>query len=126
MEPAGVAGVPGVRHAIDIYACFGSFLPARWTHVDRNALRLRRLPQGLTAADRMGTETLGLTQEFLAQMLGARRSTVTVAAGNLQRQGLIDYARGRVQILNRPGLEQVACECYRIVRPAYGRVLGEY
>ena len=80
----------------------------------------------LTASDRMKSEKLGLTQEFLAQMLGSRRSTVTVAAGNLQRKGLIDYARGRVQILDRPGLEGVACECYGIVRSAYQRVLGEH
>ncbi len=80
----------------------------------------------LTASDRMGTATLGLTQEFLAQMLGSRRSTVTVAAGNLQRQGLIDYSRGRVQILDRPGLEAVSCECYGIIRSAYQRVLGDY
>ena len=77
----------------------------------------------LTASDRIESELLSLTQEFLAQMLGSRRSTVTVAAGDLQRQRLIDYSRGRIQILNRAGLEGVACECYGIVRRAYARVL---
>ena len=76
----------------------------------------------LTASDRLESPMLNLTQEFLAQMLGSRRSTVTVAAGHLQRQGLIDYSRGRIQILNRPGLEQVSCECYQIVRTAYERI----
>ena len=80
----------------------------------------------LTASDRLESSTLNLTQEFLAQMLGSRRSTVTVAAGQLQRQGLIDYARGRIQILDRPGLEGVACECYQIVASAYTRVIGSY
>ena len=80
----------------------------------------------LTASDRLESPLLFLTQEFLAQMLGSRRSTVTVAAGNLQRQGLIDYARGRIQILNRPGLEQVSCECYQIVRTAYERNNGNF
>lgn len=80
----------------------------------------------LTASDRTNADQLNLTQEFLAQMLGSRRSTVTVAAGHLQRKGLIDYSRGRVQILDRSGLKQVACECYGIVCAAYQRVLGEY
>ena len=53
----------------------------------------------LTSADRMESETLHLTQEFLAQMLGTQRSTVTVAAGEMQREGLIGYSRGKIQIL---------------------------
>jgi CRP-like cAMP-binding protein len=77
----------------------------------------------LTSADRSESEQLMLTQEFLAQMLGARRSTVTVAAGALQRQGMIDYKRGKIRIVNRPALECVTCECYQIVRTAYDRVL---
>ena len=80
----------------------------------------------LTASDRLESPILNLTQEFLAQMLGSRRSTVTVAAGNLQRRGMLDYSRGRIKILDRPALEQVACECYNIVRTAHERVLGSY
>ena len=79
----------------------------------------------LTSADRSETEELMLTQEFLAQMLGARRSTVTVAAGELQRLGSIDYSRGRIRITNRPALEGRACECYRMVKAAYARVLSQ-
>jgi CRP-like cAMP-binding protein len=78
----------------------------------------------LTASDRQQTDRLQLTQEFLAQMLGSRRSTVTVAAGKLQRQGLIEYTRGRVRIADRPALEAVACECYFIVRGTYDRMIG--
>jgi len=66
----------------------------------------------LMARDRAGSDVLPLTHEFLAEMLGARRSTVTVAAGALQRTGLIEYSRGRVKILDRTGLENSACECY--------------
>ncbi len=73
----------------------------------------------LFVADRLHSESLQTTQEILAQKLGSRRSTVTVAAGILQREGLIDYTRGRVRIINRPMLEAKACECYRIVCKAY-------
>jgi CRP-like cAMP-binding protein len=77
----------------------------------------------LTAADRNRNEHLGLTQEFLSQMLGSRRSTVTVMAGELQREGLIEYSRGKILITNREDLEHVACECYRIVSSAYKKAL---
>ncbi len=77
----------------------------------------------LTSADRTEAEELMLTQEFLAQMLGARRSTVTVAAGELQRMGAIDYSRGRIRIINRQTLEAKACDCYAIVRSTYDRML---
>jgi CRP-like cAMP-binding protein len=78
----------------------------------------------LTAADRTETDSLQITQEFLAQMLGSRRSTVTVAAGQLQRQGLIDYSRGRVRIVDRAGLEALSCECYHVVRAIYDQIIG--
>jgi CRP-like cAMP-binding protein len=77
----------------------------------------------LTSADRMGTESLHLTQEFLAQMLGVQRSTVTVAAGELQRRGLIAYSRGKLNILDRTVLSAAACECYGIVSASYERIL---
>jgi CRP-like cAMP-binding protein len=77
----------------------------------------------LTSADRMESDSLNLTQEFLAQMLGVQRSTVTVAAGELQRAGLIGYSRGKIHILDRVRLAATACECYRIVSASYRRVL---
>ena len=77
----------------------------------------------LTSADRMESESLHLTQEFLAQMLGVQRSTVTVAAGELQRGGMIGYSRGKINILDRPALTNVACECYDIVTVSYQRIL---
>jgi CRP-like cAMP-binding protein len=66
----------------------------------------------LMCADRVGSNLVPLTQEFLAQMLGTRRSSITVAAGILQRAGLISHTRGEVQIIDRPLLEEACCECY--------------
>jgi CRP-like cAMP-binding protein len=70
----------------------------------------------LMSADRIGSNSLPLTQEFLAQMLGTRRSSVTVAAGILQKAGLIAHSRGDVKIIDRPLLEEAACECYGLMR----------
>jgi CRP-like cAMP-binding protein len=70
----------------------------------------------LTAADRSGSETVSLTQESLSQMLGTRRTTVALVAGILQRSGLIRYRRGVVTIVDRPQMEEAACDCYRITR----------
>jgi CRP-like cAMP-binding protein len=73
----------------------------------------------LMVRDRVQTESYFLTQEFLANMLGARRTTVTAAAGALQRKGLIKYSRGRIQIVDPDGLKKAACECYRTIRNLY-------
>ncbi|MBO9708496.1 MAG: Crp/Fnr family transcriptional regulator [Caulobacter sp.] len=77
----------------------------------------------LSCRDRIDSDTLNLTQEFLADMLGVQRTTVTAVAGALQAKGLISYRRGVVDILDRPGLEAVACECYGAVRRGYERLL---
>lgn len=70
----------------------------------------------LMVEDRVGESSYSLTQEFLGDMLGARRTTVTLAAGTLQQNGLITYRRGRIRILDRENLESAACECYQAVR----------
>jgi hypothetical protein len=70
----------------------------------------------LLCSDRSESLTLNLTHEYLADMLGSNRSTVSVAAEHLQNEGLIRYSRGKVVILDRPGLEASACECYLAVR----------
>jgi len=70
----------------------------------------------LQARDRLGSNTLRLTHEFLSQMLGVRRTTVTVVANMLQQAGLIRYHRGHIEIVDRPGLEARACECYEAIR----------
>jgi CRP-like cAMP-binding protein len=76
----------------------------------------------LMAHDRVEGDEFPLTQQFLAQMLGVRRATVTVIAGALQKAGLIDYRRGRIRIVDRRGLEGAACECYDVVRRVMKRV----
>jgi hypothetical protein len=65
-----------------------------------------------------------MTQEFVSNMLGGRRESVTVAAGHLQDAGLLHYARGHIKILDREGLEANACECYQIVKSEFDRLLG--
>jgi DNA-binding transcriptional MocR family regulator len=70
----------------------------------------------LTCLDRTHSNELQLTQEFLAMMLGVQRTTVTQVAGMLQASGLIRSQRGRVEILDRAGLERRSCECYPVVR----------
>lgn len=79
----------------------------------------------LTASDRTGLCELNMTQEFLAGMLGTRRTTVTEEASDLQRQGAIEYSRGSVRILNRDVLESNACECYAIIRDQYRALYRE-
>jgi CRP-like cAMP-binding protein len=78
----------------------------------------------LMVRDRMEADNFYLTQEFLAVMLGSRRTTVTAAAGTLQRKGLIRYSRGRIRIINPVGLEREACECYATVREIYQNFYG--
>ena len=73
----------------------------------------------LMVRDRIESESFYLTQEFLAGMLGSRRTTVTAAAGTLQRKGLIRYSRGRIHIIDPVGLEKEACECYGTVREIF-------
>ena len=70
----------------------------------------------LMTQDRIGSESIPLTQEFLSQMLGTGRSSVTVAAGELRTTGLISYTRKNVAIFDRPKLEEAACECYAMLR----------
>jgi CRP-like cAMP-binding protein len=78
----------------------------------------------LQTHDRVGSDQFSLTQEFLAQMLGVRRTGVSAAAGLLQKAGLIRYARGRITVLDRPGLESAACECYRVIKREFDRLIG--
>jgi CRP-like cAMP-binding protein len=77
----------------------------------------------LMCHDQAEGDSFELTQEYLAEMLGVRRSTVTVVAGSLQGEGLIHYRRGAMTVLDRRGLETTACECYQIVRDTYERSL---
>lgn len=78
----------------------------------------------LTTHDRAEGQDFRLTQEFLANMLGVHRPAVSIAAGQLQKQGLIKYHRGAVTVVDRDGLEKTSCECYEMTEKSYRRLMG--
>ncbi len=78
----------------------------------------------LRARDLSGSDQLELTQEFLSQMLGVRRSSVSPVANELQRSGIIRYNRGRIEIIDLKGLQSASCECYGTVKAHYDRLLN--
>jgi len=77
----------------------------------------------LLSLDRLASNELTMTQELIANMLGVRREGVTEAAGKLQHAGLIHYSRGKITVMDRPRLEQQCCECYRVVKREFDRLL---
>jgi CRP-like cAMP-binding protein len=79
----------------------------------------------LLSLDRLHGNELSMTQELIANMLGVRREGVTEAALKLQKAGLIRYSRGRITVLDRPGLEERTCECYAVVKKEYDRLLPD-
>jgi CRP-like cAMP-binding protein len=79
----------------------------------------------LLSHDRLPSNELSMTQELIANMLGVRREGVTEAAGKLQSAGLIHYSRGRITVMDRPGLEARVCECYEVVRREFHRLLPD-
>jgi CRP-like cAMP-binding protein len=79
----------------------------------------------LLSLDRLSSNKLSMTQELIANMLGVRREGVTEAAGRLQEQGLIQYQRGHITVLDRPGLEASCCECYAVVKREFDRLLPD-
>ena len=101
-----------MRHSERLTAC------STWHTVEQRLCRWL-----LVAHDRVRADQFEFTQEFLSQMLGAHRQSVTLAAGNLQKAGLIRYSRGKLTILDREGMEAAACDCYRAVKEKYDRLL---
>src|SRR5215207_4891113 len=119
---------PGLRLLIMRYG--EAFLAQTFQTVSCNALHpveARCCRWILSMHDRADGDTLPLTHEFLAEMLGVQRSSVSVVTRTLQTAGLIHQARGSITVTDRPGLEEVACECYARVRRIYQRLLpGTY
>src|SRR5207248_7635542 len=109
-----------IRHEQSVFAQAQQSAACFATH--QVAARLSRWL--LRARDLSGSDTLPFTQEYLAEMLGVRRTSVTVVAHTLQAAGLIKYSRGRIQILNTEGLQDSACECYGTVKAQYARLIG--
>ena len=106
-----------LRDVVDRYvpALFGQIAQAAaCNRLHTNEERLSRWL--LMSHDRVGVDEFSITHEFLGQMLGSRRATVTLSAGILQAAGLIRYHRGRLTIVDREGLEEVACECYAAIK----------
>ena len=79
----------------------------------------------MSTADRMPSDQFALTQEFLAMMLGVRRSSVSAVMGELQRKGFVRYSRGRVTLLDRKALQASTCECYHLMKGEFDRLLGD-
>lgn len=118
------ARLPTLRSLIDRHneALFGHAIQSVACNA-LHAVEARFCRWLLSCDDRIDTNMVQLTQEVLADMLGVQRTTVTVVAGSLQTKGLIRYRRGVVDILDRAGLEAMACECYGAVRRGYERLL---
>jgi CRP-like cAMP-binding protein len=122
---AEIERLDGFRKLIQRYiqALFGQISQAAaCNRLHSNEERLSRWL--LMSHDRVGMDAFPITHEFLGQMLGSRRATVTLSAGLLQAAGLIRYHRGRVTIVDRGGLEGVSCECYAIIKAALDRVVS--
>jgi len=109
-----------IRHEQTVYAqaqqsaaCFASH------HIHARLCRWL-----LRARDLAGSDTLNFTQEYLAEMLGVQRSSVTVVAHTLQAAGMIKYARGKIKIVDGDALHDAACECYESVKRHYAKLLG--
>ena len=117
--------IPGLRRVIDRYLCVLLAQFAQLAACSRFHLVEERLARWLLmTGDRVDGEHLHLTHALLASMLGVRRSGVSTAAAALQGRGLIDYSRGDITILDRPGLEAASCECYRASVSTYARTMG--
>jgi CRP-like cAMP-binding protein len=114
--PAILDRTPQLRLALQRYALVLELQMRQAVACNRLHEAYERLARWLLMAqDRLSSNSIPLTQELLAQMLGIRRPSVSLAASVLQRDGVIRYTRGIVTILNRPWLESAACECYRVV-----------
>jgi len=109
-----------IRHEQTVYAQAQQSAACNATH----HVEARMARWMLRARDLSGSDTLPFTQEFLAEMLGVRRTSVSLVAHTLQQAGMIKYARGRIQITNLEGMQETACECYGTVNAHYLALLS--
>jgi CRP-like cAMP-binding protein len=117
--------IPSLRNLLLRYALVHHGQVARTAACNGRHHTDQRLARWLLMAhDRSQGDDFPMTHEFLSMMLGVRRAGITVAAGTLQKAGLIRYNRGRIEVTDRPGLESVSCDCYGIVRRAQDQLLG--
>jgi CRP-like cAMP-binding protein len=120
------------RHSVPMQQVLLSYTQALLTQMAQSAVcnRHHSLDQQLCrwllmSLDRHTSNILLTTQEMISNMLGVRREGVTESAGKLQAAGVISYRRGQITVLDRIGLEQKCCECYRVVRNEFDRLLPE-
>jgi len=117
--------IPEFRRALQLYAEATVSSMGWWVACNRAHVLEQRLARWLLMThDRAGDKSFTLTQEFIAQMLGVHRPTVSIAAGMLQKAGLITYLRGDITIVDRKGLEEASCECYQLIRKQYQLALA--
>lgn len=108
---------PDLRLRLNRYVHFQSLRTAQIAACNRFHEIEQRLARWLLMSqDRIGSTILPFTHDFLASMLGTGRASVSVAAGILQKAGFVEYKRGTVEVVNRDGLEDAACECYRMIK----------
>jgi CRP-like cAMP-binding protein len=116
--------LPTLSRLLNRYAVCIFTLAAQCSGCNRVHTMPQRLARWLLMVhDRMPEDTFELTQDFLSQMLGVRRATVSETASELQQAGLISYSRGRITVDDRAGLERAACECYGIIESTFARLL---
>jgi CRP-like cAMP-binding protein len=121
---AAANSCPTLQNRVHRFALAQMTLTAQSSACDRRHSVVQRCARWLLIAyDRASSEEIGLTHLFLSQMLGVRRSSVTVAAESLRGAGAIEYTRGRVRVKDRQKLEALSCECYSMIRAAYARLL---
>lgn len=130
---AACLGVDEFRQALsrdgELHALLNRYTQATMVQISQNVVCNRSHPTEqrmarwlLTTQDRVGRAEFPLTQEFLAQMLGVHRPTVSDTAQRIQAQSLIRYSRGIVNVADRQGLEQLACACYRVVKDEFDSI----
>lgn len=118
--------LPTLRHILLLYTQTRLSYIGQLAACNRQHKIEKRLARWLLLVqDCLADEELPLTQEFIANMLGTNRAGVTIAAGRLQKAGIISYTRGSITVLDRPRLEQMSCECYGIMRQEQQRLFGD-
>ncbi len=122
-----LGSLPNLRLMLNRYAHIQGMQVAQLAACNRlHEIEQRLARWMLMCQDRVDSSLLPMTHEFFAQMLGAGRPSVTLAAGVLQRAGVIRYSRGKVTILNRRGLEEAACECYQVIQQFNGEAASDW
>ena len=120
-----VEQIPALRTLLGYYAIALFALAAQSAACNRMHPMVKRCARWLLMThDRVDAPEFPMTHNFLSEMLGVRRPSVSVAAEALQAAGLITYHRGKVTVLDRPGLEAASCECYRLIRARFDRMPG--